>query len=100
MDMLVVGMYGGSNSDWIGHGLGGCTDTQYKTHFALWAFMGSNLMIGCDIRNLSPEMLRILTCKGLIEINQDGAYRQPWAVPPSYPAVGHPLKLICQGGTA
>lgn len=75
MDMLVVGMNG------VGHvGLTGCTETQYKTHFALWAFMGSNLMIGCDIRNMAPEMLRILTCEGLIAINQDSAYRQPFSV--------------------
>ena len=75
MDMLVVGMNG------VGHvGLTGCTETQYKTHFALWAFMGSNLMIGCDIRNMSPETKRILTCEGLIAINQDAAYRQPFSV--------------------
>lgn len=75
MDMLVVGMNG------VGHvGLTGCTETQYKTHFALWAFMGSNLMIGCDIRNMSPETKRILTCEGLIAINQDTAYCQPFSV--------------------
>ena len=79
MDMLVVGMNG------VGHvGLTGCSENQYKTHFALWAFMGSNLMIGCDIRNMSPETLRILTCKGLIEINQDGAYRQPFSIGGSF----------------
>lgn len=49
MDMLVAGMHGGSNDDFIGS-IGGCTDTQYKTHFALWCMMGSPLMIGCDIR--------------------------------------------------
>lgn len=75
MDMLVVGMNG------VGHvGLTGCTETQYKTHFALWAFMGSNLMIGCDIRNMTPETKRILTCEGLITINQDTAYCQPFSV--------------------
>jgi len=74
-------MYGGSNSDWIGHGLGGCTDTQYKTHFALWAMMGSPLMIGCDIRKATPFTKELLQNKNLLAINQDpesrGAYRIP-----------------------
>ena len=78
MDMLVVGMHGGSNSDWIGS-IGGCTDVQYKTHFALWAMMGSPLMIGCDIRNASDEAKNILLNKDILAINQDpearGAYR-------------------------
>ncbi len=37
MDMLVVGMHGNSDNDWIADVVGGCTDTEYKTHFALWA---------------------------------------------------------------
>ena len=72
MDMLIVGMYGKGNV-----GLQGCNDIQYKTHFAMWAFMGSPLMIGCDIRNMSPETEKILTNEELIKINQDPACRQP-----------------------
>lgn len=78
MDMLVVGMYGGSNSDFIGR-IGGCSDTQYKTHFSLWSLMGSPLMIGCDIRKDNPITKQILQNPHLIAINQDlearGAYR-------------------------
>lgn len=80
MDMLVVGMYGGSNSDFISGGeIGGCNDTQYKTHFSLWCMMGSPLMIGCDIRTANDATKKILQNKDLIAINQDpesrGAYR-------------------------
>ena len=79
MDMLVVGMYGGSNSDWIGSQIGGCTDAQYKSHFSLWAMMGSPLMIGCDIRNATQTTKDILQNKDILAINQDpearGAYR-------------------------
>lgn len=79
MDMLVVGMYGGSNSDFIGSKIGGCTDSQYKTHFALWCMMGSPLMIGCDIRSANQVTKDILQNKDMIAINQDrearGAYR-------------------------
>ena len=79
LDMLVVGMHGGSNSDFIAGKIGGCTDTQYKTHFSLWSLMGSPLMIGCDIRNTTPETKDILLNKDILAINQDiesrGAYR-------------------------
>lgn len=79
MDMLVVGMYGGSNNDFIGATVGGCTDAEYTTHFALWCLMGSPLMIGCDIRKATPATKALLQNKDLIAINQDlecrGAFR-------------------------
>lgn len=73
MDMLVVGMYGKGNV-----GLSGCTDTQYRTHFSIWAFLGSPLMIGCDVRNMNQATKDILCCKDLIAINQDPLVRQPY----------------------
>jgi alpha-galactosidase len=72
MDMLIVGMYGKGNV-----GLSGCNDTQYKTHFSIWAFMGSPLMIGCDIRSMNEETKKILTNPEIIAINQDRLCRQP-----------------------
>lgn len=79
MDMLIVGMYGGSNNDWIGSKIGGCNDNEYKTHFSLWSIMGSPLMIGCDIRKANQITKDILLNQDIIAINQDiecrGAYR-------------------------
>ncbi|WP_336773007.1 glycoside hydrolase family 27 protein [Paenibacillus sp. MMO-58] len=79
MDMLVVGMYGGSNNSFIGSKIGGCTDNEYKTHFSLWCMMGSPLMMGCDIRTVSQTAKDMLLNPELIAINQDiesrGAYR-------------------------
>jgi alpha-galactosidase len=73
MDMLVVGMGGN------GHvGLQGCDFVQYRTHFSLWAFFGSPLMIGCDIRNMGEETRSILLNKDVLAINQDPSYRQPF----------------------
>ena len=72
MDMLIVGMYGKGNV-----GLKGCSDTQYKTHFSIWALLGSPLMIGCDIRSMNEETKAILGNEELIRINQDSACRQP-----------------------
>ncbi|MBP5604004.1 MAG: glycoside hydrolase family 27 protein [Ruminiclostridium sp.] len=81
MDMLVVGMHGISDNDWIADKkIGGCTDTEYKTHFALWAIMNSPLMIGCDIRNMTPATKEILTNKDVIAINQDPECRAPYNV--------------------
>ena len=86
MDMLVVGMYGKGNV-----GLKGCNDTQYRTHFAIWAFMGSPLMIGCDIRNMTPATKEILTNKELIAINQDPLCRQPYQLQ----GIWRPEDVLC-----
>lgn len=75
MDMLVVGMHGEGNV-----GLGGCTEEEYRTHFSLWAFFGSPLMIGCDIRKMSEGTKKILMNKEILAIDQDAAYRQPFPV--------------------
>ena len=69
MDILVVGMYGkGLNPE---TSIGGCNETEYQTHFALWAMMNSPLMIGCDVRSMDEKTCRILTNPDLIAINQD-----------------------------
>ncbi len=77
MDMLVVGMNGSGNV-----GMGGCTESEYRLHFSLWALLNSPLMIGCDIRNMTPETKKILMNKDVIAINQDPAGRQPFFVNP------------------
>ena len=72
IDMLVVGMHGGSNNEWINSTeqgvnviadsgetmpkLGGCTDEEYRTHFSLWAI------------------------KDVIAINQDIECRGPYCI--------------------
>ena len=96
IDMLVVGMHGGSNNEWINSTeqgvnviadsgetmpkLGGCTDEEYRTHFSLWAIMNSPLMIGCDIRRMTSATKEILTNKDVIAINQDIECRAPYCI--------------------
>lgn len=87
IDMLVVGMYGGSNNEFIGSKLGGCTDVEYRTHFSLWALMNSPLMIGCDIRKMSDATKETLLNPDIIAINQDIECRGPYMVPGHDPAV-------------
>ena len=79
IDMLVVGMHGGSNNEYIGS-LGGCTDDEYRTHFALWALMNSPLMIGCDVRHMTDATKETLLNPELIEINQDVECRGPYVI--------------------
>lgn len=79
IDMLVVGMHGGSNNEYIGS-LGGCTDEEYRTHFSLWVMMNSPLMIGCDIRKMSEFTRETLTNPELIAINRDPECRGPYVV--------------------
>jgi alpha-galactosidase len=76
IDMLVVGMRGKGN---VGEDCGytGCTDGQYRYHFALWCMMMSPLMIGCDIRNMDEETKKLLLNPALIAINQDEDTRPP-----------------------
>jgi len=75
MDMLITGMHAKGNV-----GLQGCTDTQYLQHFAMWAFMGSPLIIGADIRNIDQVNKDIYLNKGLIAINQDKEYRPAFCI--------------------
>ena len=75
MDMLTVGMYGAGNV-----AFGGCTDEEYRTQFALWCLFQSPLMIGCDVRNMSPETLAILTDPELLRLPRDPEARPPFVV--------------------
>lgn len=75
MDMLIVGMHGKGNV-----GLSGCSDTQYLQHFAMWAFLGSPLIIGSDLRILDKVCEQTLLCKGLIDINQDPECRPAFLI--------------------
>ncbi len=74
-DMLTVGMFGKGNV-----GSTGCDATDYKTHFALWCFFGSPLMLGCDIRTLDDEMLKLITNKELLALNKDPEFRPAFKV--------------------
>ena len=71
MDMLVTGMNGKGNV-----GFAGCTPEEYRTHFSLWALLGSPLMIGCDIRSMDDATRETLMNKDVLAINQDPAYNQ------------------------
>ncbi|MGI8414727.1 MAG: NPCBM/NEW2 domain-containing protein [Nakamurella sp.] len=60
-----------NDPDMLEVGNGGMTDTEYKTHFGLWAEMAAPLLIGTDLRTATPATMAILTNKNLIAIDQD-----------------------------
>lgn len=63
---------GGFNDpDMLEVGNGGMTDTEYRTHFAMWSVMAAPLLIGTDLRKASAETLKILTNRDLIAVDQD-----------------------------
>ena len=52
---------------------GGMTDTEYITHFTMWAAIKSPLIMGNDIRAMTPQTLTILTNPAVLAISQDSA---------------------------
>lgn len=76
IDMLTVGMAGNGNVA-VGKA---CTETEYRMEFALWCLSGAPLMIGADIRKISPAMKELLLHPGLIAVDQDEECRPPLLV--------------------
>ena len=75
IDMLTVGMYGKGNV-----ALGGCSDAEYRQHFALWCMFSSPLMMGGDLRGLNEESRKLLLNRELIAINQDAEARPAFRI--------------------
>lgn len=73
LDMLTVGMYNKGNVA-IGKP---CTDGEYRMQFSLWCLAGSPLMIGADIRDMTPQMEALLLNQALIDVDQDKECRPP-----------------------
>jgi alpha-galactosidase len=72
---MVLAQYAGpghwNDPDMLEVGNGGMTETEYRSHFSLWAEMAAPLLIGSDLRKASPETMKILTNKDVIAVDQD-----------------------------
>ncbi len=66
MDMLEVGR--------------SMSKTEDETHFGMWCIMNSPLLIGCDMRNVRPDALKLMKNADLIGINQDKTFQQAYLV--------------------
>ena len=65
-----------NDPDMLEVGNGGMTDTEYRSHFSLWALLAAPLMAGNDIRSMPAETKEILTNKEVISVNQDPLGRE------------------------
>src|SRR5437870_9321549 len=65
-----------NDPDMLEIGNGGMTDTEYRTHMSLWALLSAPLLAGNDLRDVKPEILKILTNRDVIAVDQDALGRQ------------------------
>ena len=94
MDMLTVGMFGNGNV-----GSSGCSYEEYVMQFSAWCLWGAPIMLGCDLRKMTPEIVKLVTNRDLIAINQDPLVAQPYCIDPG--AMGSDLvnvARILEGG--
>lgn len=66
-----AGPGGWNDPDMLEVGESGLSSIESRTHFALWCISKAPLIIGTDIRSISPDVLELLTHDELISINQD-----------------------------
>jgi alpha-galactosidase len=52
-------------------GNGGMTETEYRSHFSLWALLAAPLIAGNDLRNMTGAIQEILTNQEVIAVDQD-----------------------------
>ena len=50
--------------------------TEYRAHFRMWCMVAAPLIAGNDLREMSPEIVKILTNKEVIAIDQDPLGKQ------------------------
>src|SRR4051812_4711353 len=60
-----------NDPDMLEVGNGGMTTEEYKSHFSLWAMMAAPLLIGADLRKVSPENFDVLRNAEVIALDQD-----------------------------
>lgn len=61
-----------NDPDYLGPELG-MSEVQARAQFTMWAMVAAPLMLGNDIRTMSPRVQRIVTNPGTIAIDQDRA---------------------------
>lgn len=65
-----------NDPDMLEVGNGNLTLEENRAHFSLWCILAAPLMLGNDIRNISPTIQEILTNKEVIAIDQDPLGKQ------------------------
>jgi|BarGraNGADG00212_1021973.scaffolds.fasta_scaffold14486_1 alpha-galactosidase len=60
-----------NDPDMLEVGNGGMTDTEYRSHFSLWAEMAAPLLVGTDLRKATPATMAIYLNRDVIAVDQD-----------------------------
>ncbi len=60
-----------NDPDMLEVGNKGLSFIESRTHFTLWCMMAAPLMSGNDLRSMQPDILKVLTNKDAIDIDQD-----------------------------
>ncbi|MEU4249528.1 NPCBM/NEW2 domain-containing protein [Amycolatopsis sp. NPDC026612] len=60
-----------NDPDMLEVGNGGMTTEEYRAHFSLWAMMAAPLLIGADLRKVSPANFDVLRNTEVIALDQD-----------------------------
>lgn len=50
--------------------------TEYRSHFSMWCMVAAPLIAGNDLRNMTPDILKILTNTEVIALDQDPLGKQ------------------------
>jgi alpha-galactosidase len=77
-----------NDPDMLEVGNPGLSLTESRAHFSLWCMLAAPLMAGNDLRKMTPEVLKILTNKDALAIDQDKLGKQ------AYLFIDHISKLI------
>jgi len=60
-----------NDADMLEVGNGGLSDTEYRSHFSLWAMMASPLIAGNDVASMDAATRAILLNREVIAVDQD-----------------------------
>lgn len=72
LDMLIVG---NMSANFYG-GMSALNYTETKAHLALWAVLKSPMLLSCDVRSLTPEVLALLTNDEFLAVFKDPLAQQ------------------------
>jgi alpha-galactosidase len=65
-----------NDPDMLEVGNGGMTETEYRSHFTLWAELAAPLIAGNDLEAMPPAIKAILTNREVIAVDQDSLGQQ------------------------
>jgi alpha-galactosidase len=71
-----AGPGGWNDPDMLEIGNGGMSSEEYRTHMSLWSLLAAPLLLGNDVRNMTPDTLAILANPEVIAVDQDRLGRQ------------------------